>query len=106
MTRNGPPGEVLDVVDIGIAAPGPGEVRVLVAEGVSVFRAPAESDDAEATAFLLTCQTSHLALFRRGRLPAGETLVVARSSGGGCPCRTRGRRWTSTRRGAPAAAPS
>ena len=34
------------------------------------------------TAFLLTFQTSHLALFRRGRLQAGETLVVHSAASG------------------------
>ena len=39
-------------------------------------------DDAEATAFLLSFQTSHLALFKRGRLQAGETLVVHSAASG------------------------
>ena len=133
VTRNGPPGEVLQVADVDVPEPGPGEVRVRVsaaslnfndidrcrgklvsvptpppytlgmdvcgvvdaagagceewlgqrvvaitkmalggiaeyaiADDVSVFDAPPEFDDAEAAAFLLTFQTSHLALFRRG----------------------------------------
>ena len=53
-----------------------------MAQIVSVFDAPAELDDAEATAFLLTFQTSHLALFKRGRLKAGETLVVHSAASG------------------------
>src|SRR5271169_6132185 len=140
--RNGPPGEVLEVVDVPVPEPAAGEVRVRVgaaslnfndidrcrgklvsvptpppytlgmdvcgvvdevgpgaeswlgkrvvaitktalggiaefaiAPAVSVFDAPAQLDDAEGTAFVLPFQTSHLALFRRGRLAAGETLV-------------------------------
>ncbi len=53
-----------------------------IAPAVSVFEAPAQLDDAEATAFLLTFQTSHLALFKRGRLSAGETLVVHSAASG------------------------
>ncbi len=53
-----------------------------VAPAVSVFDAPPELDDAEATAFLLTFHTSHLALFRRGQLKAGETLVVHSAASG------------------------
>jgi NADPH2:quinone reductase len=149
VTRHGPPGEVLAVVEVDLPEPGPDEVRVRVAAaslnfndidrcrgnlvsvptpppftlgmdvcgvvdatgescqpwlgkrvvaitktalggiaefaiatGVSVFDAPAELDDAEATAFLLTFQTSHLALFRRGRLTAGETVVVLAAASG------------------------
>ena len=53
-----------------------------LAEATSVFDAPSGFDDAEATAFLLTFQASHLALFRRGRLQAGETLVVHSAASG------------------------
>ena len=42
----------------------------------SVFEAPEAFDDAEATAFLLPFHTTHLALFRRGGLREGETLLV------------------------------
>jgi NADPH2:quinone reductase len=149
VTRNGSPGEVLQVVDADMPAPGPGEVRIQVsaaslnfndidrcrgklvsvptpppytlgmdacgvvdaagpgceawlgervvaitkmalggiaqyalADDVSVFRAPPQFDDAEAAAFLLPFQTSHLALFRRGRLQAGETVVVHSAASG------------------------
>ena len=149
VTRNGAPGEVLQVVEVGVPEPGPQEVRVRVgaaslnfndidrchgrlvsvptpppytlgmdvcgvvdavgagaeawlgrrvvaitktalggiaecaiAPAVSVFDAPPELDDAEATAFVLTYQTSHLALFRRGKLQAGETLVVHSAASG------------------------
>ncbi len=53
-----------------------------LADAISVFDAPAALDDAEATAFLLTFQASHLALFRRGRLQAGETLVIHSAASG------------------------
>ena len=45
-------------------------------------RGPAQLDDAEAAAFLLSYQASHLALFRRGRLRPGETLVVHAAASG------------------------
>src|SRR5260221_446705 len=149
VTRNGPAGEVLEVVDGSVPEPGDGEVRVKVgaaslnfndidrcrgklvsvptpppytlgmdacgvvdaagrgceawlgkravaitkmalggiaefaiADGVSVFAVPPEFDDADAAAFLLPFQTSHLALFRRGRLRVGETIVVHSAASG------------------------
>ena len=59
-----------------------GIAEYAIASGVSVFDAPEQFDDAEATAFLLTFQTSHLALFRRGRLRAGETVVIHSAASG------------------------
>ena len=59
-----------------------GIAEYAIADAISVFDAPPEFDDAEATAFVLTFQTSHLALFRRGRLRAGETLVVHSAASG------------------------
>jgi NADPH2:quinone reductase len=59
-----------------------GIAEYAIAPAVSVFDAPEQFDDAEATAFLLTFQTSHLALFRRGRLRSGETLVVHSAASG------------------------
>jgi NADPH2:quinone reductase len=53
-----------------------------VAPVVSVFDAPPELDDAEATSFVLAFQTAHLALFRRGRLQPGETVVVLSAASG------------------------
>jgi NADPH:quinone reductase len=53
-----------------------------IAPTVSVFDAPPGLDDAEATAFLLPFHTSHLALFRRGKLVAGETVVVHSAASG------------------------
>ena len=48
----------------------------------SVFDAPPGLDDAEAASFLLPFHTTHLALFRRGRLEAGETLLVHSGASG------------------------
>ncbi len=59
-----------------------GIAEYAIADAISVFDAPDEFDDAEATAFVLTFQASHLALFRRGRLRAGETLVVHSAASG------------------------
>jgi NADPH:quinone reductase len=59
-----------------------GIAEFAIAPAVSVFDAPARLDDAEAAAFILPFQTSHLALFRRGRLGAGETLVVHSAASG------------------------
>jgi NADPH:quinone reductase len=59
-----------------------GIAEFAIAPAVSVFDAPDQLDDAEATAFVLSFQTSHLALFRRGRLRAGETLVVHSAASG------------------------
>jgi NADPH2:quinone reductase len=59
-----------------------GIAEYAIAPAVSVFHAPEQFDDAEATAFLLTFHTSHLALFRRGRLVAGETVVVHSAASG------------------------
>src|ERR1700733_8936932 len=59
-----------------------GIAEYAIADAISVFDAPPAFDDVEATAFLLTFQTSHLALFKRGRLQAGETLVVHSAASG------------------------
>jgi NADPH2:quinone reductase len=59
-----------------------GIAEFAIAPAVSVFEAPVQLDDAEATAFILTFQTSHLALFRRGRLTSGETVVVHSAASG------------------------
>jgi NADPH2:quinone reductase len=149
VTRNGPPAEVLEVVDVPVPEPGPGQVRVRVSAGSlnfndvdrchgrvttipmpppftlgmdvcgvvdavcaggeawlgrrvvaitqmaqgglaeralapldSVFEAPEGLDDAEATSFLLPFHTTHLALFRRAGLGAGETLLVHSGASG------------------------
>jgi NADPH2:quinone reductase len=52
------------------------------APGDSLFDAPAGLDDAEAAAFFIPFHTMHLGLFRRGRLRAGESLLVHAGAGG------------------------
>jgi NADPH2:quinone reductase len=59
-----------------------GIAEFALADAVAVFDAPEGLDDAEATAFIMTFQASHLALFRRGRLKKGETLVVHSAASG------------------------
>ncbi len=59
-----------------------GIAELAIAPAVSVFDAPPEFDDVEATGFLLPFHTSHLALFRRGGLREGETLVVHSAASG------------------------
>jgi len=59
-----------------------GIAEYALADAVAVFDAPEKFDDAQATAFIMTFQASHLALFRRGRLTAGETLVVHSAASG------------------------
>jgi NADPH2:quinone reductase len=59
-----------------------GIAEYALADAVSVFDAPEGLDDVEAAAFILPFHTSHLALFRRGRLAAGETLVVHSAASG------------------------
>jgi NADPH2:quinone reductase len=59
-----------------------GIAEYAIAPAISVFDAPPQLDDAEAAAFVLTFQASHLALFRRGRLQSGETLVVHSAASG------------------------
>jgi NADPH:quinone reductase len=59
-----------------------GIAEYAIAPAVSVFDAPGQLSDAEAAGFVLSFQASHLALFRRGRLQAGETLVVHSAASG------------------------
>ena len=58
----------------------------LASEGVfdaeRAVKIPAAMSDADAAAFLIAYGTSHLALTRRARLNAGETLVVLGAAGG------------------------
>ena len=53
-----------------------------VAPASGVFAAPEQLDDLEAAAFLIPFHTTHLALFRRARLQAGETLLVHSGASG------------------------
>lgn len=53
-----------------------GIAEAALASLTSVFDAPPELDDVEAAAFTLPFHTGYLALHRRARLTAGETLLV------------------------------
>jgi NADPH2:quinone reductase len=53
-----------------------GMADLALAPGAGVFDAPEELDDIEAAAFLLPFHTTYLALHTRGKLQAGETLLV------------------------------
>ena len=53
-----------------------------LAPGDGVFDAPPELDDAEATACVIPYHTIWLALFERGHLQAGETLLVTAGASG------------------------
>ena len=53
-----------------------GQAQLALAPVTGVFDAPEDLDDIEAAAFLLPFHTSYLALRVRGRLQAGETLLV------------------------------
>jgi NADPH:quinone reductase len=53
-----------------------------VAPASGVFSAPPGLDDNEAAAFLLPFHTTHLALFHRAQLQAGETLLVHSGASG------------------------
>lgn len=59
-----------------------GIAEYAVAPAVGVFDAPEQLSDAEAAAFLIPFHTTHLALFRRGGLVAGETLLVHSGASG------------------------
>jgi NADPH2:quinone reductase len=53
-----------------------GMAEAALASSTSVFDAPPELDDVEAAAFTLPFHTGYLALHKRARLRAGETLLV------------------------------
>jgi NADPH2:quinone reductase len=53
-----------------------GLAEYAIAPATTVFDAPPSFSDAEATAFIIPFHTAHLALVRRARLAAGETLLV------------------------------
>ena len=59
-----------------------GIAEYTVAPASGVFDAPPGLDDTQAAAFLLPFHTTHLALFRRGRLQPGETLLVHSGASG------------------------
>src|SRR5690606_15362085 len=53
-----------------------------IAPVAGVFEVPPELDGPEAAAFLLPFHTTHLALFRRGGLRQGETVLVTAAASG------------------------
>lgn len=59
-----------------------GIAELALAPASGVFDAPPELDDVAAAAFLLPFHTTHLALFRRGGLRSGETLLVTAGASG------------------------
>jgi NADPH2:quinone reductase len=59
-----------------------GYAEKAVASIDNVFEAPGQLDDAEAAGFLMAFHIAHLALFRRGRLKRGETVLVHSAAGG------------------------
>ena len=69
------------VVAITFTAVG-GLAEYAIAPADATFEVPDSLDDAEATAFLIPFHTTHLALFRRARLQADETLMVHAGASG------------------------
>ena len=69
------------VVGITMMAIG-GIAEAALAPVTSVFDAPRELDDAQAAAFTLPFHVGYLALHRRARLQAGETLLVIGGASG------------------------
>lgn len=59
-----------------------GLAEYAVAPVDSIFKAPPELDDAEATCFVIPYHTAHLALFERAKLRAGEGLLVISGASG------------------------
>lgn len=55
--------------------------RVVCAAGMT-FEAPAQLDDAEAAAFFYPFHLASLGLFERGRVAAGETVLIHAAAGG------------------------
>ena len=58
-----------------------GMAEYALAPVTSVFEVPDEVDDAEGTAFVLPFHTTYLALHPRGRLAAGETVLITAAAG-------------------------
>jgi len=55
---------------------------VCVAIAPTIFEAPPGMSDAEAAAFLIASHTAYQAVHRRGRIAAGETVLVLGAAGG------------------------
>jgi NADPH2:quinone reductase len=56
--------------------------EAVLADAAMVFDAPEALDDTDAEAFLVPFHVAHLALFERGALRAGESLLVHAGAGG------------------------
>src|SRR4051794_1501779 len=56
---------------------------VAVGPVAMAFEAPPQLDDAEAASFFFPFHLAHLGLHERGRLKAGETVLVHAAAGGG-----------------------
>lgn len=59
-----------------------GLAEYAIADDENVYRVADGVSDAQAAALLIQYQTTHIALHRRGRLAAGETLLVHAGAGG------------------------
>ncbi len=56
--------------------------QLVLADGAMTFAAPATLDDVDAAAFLFPFHVAHLALVERGRVEAGQTVLVHAGAGG------------------------
>jgi NADPH2:quinone reductase len=71
-----------DRVMATLALPHGGLAEYALADAVNVYPATAGISDAQAAGLLIPYQTTHVALHRRARLEAGETLLVHAGAGG------------------------
>lgn len=68
---------------IGVAGPPRGALaEVAQIRSTGLYEMPGDIEDADAAAMLIAFTTGHLALHRRGKLRAGETLLVHAGAGG------------------------
>jgi NADPH2:quinone reductase len=83
VVRSAPPGASFRAGDrvAGYLLHG-GYAEVAAVPAATTFALPAELDFAAGTALALNYQTSHFALFRRGHLEAGQTVLVHGGAGG------------------------
>jgi NADPH2:quinone reductase len=73
----------LQVGQIVLASPASGGfAEFALVDDSAAFPVAADIDPLDAAVMLVTYQTSHVALFRRGSLKAGETLLVHGGAGG------------------------
>jgi NADPH2:quinone reductase len=69
------------VMTSGVGAQG-AHAELAVGSTAMTFEAPSSLDDTEAAAFFYPFHLAHLGLFERGRLQAGETVLVHAAAGG------------------------